>query len=102
VNDSKRFFDVQVLFFASRDKKCLTHPETPAILIHMNWTETINDLLQRGYTFASIGREIGTTGAAVRAMMRNQGQQPRWSTGQKVIDLHKKTMRKFPRIDTTA
>ena len=68
----------------------------------MNWTETINDLLQRGYTFASIGREIGTTGAAVRAMMLNKGQQPRWSTGQKVIGLHKKAMRRYPKIDTSA
>ena len=60
----------------------------------MNWTDTINDLLQRGHTFASIGREIGTTGAAVRAMMLNADQQPRWSTGEKIISLHKKAMRK--------
>ena len=68
----------------------------------MNWTDTINDLLQRGYTFASIGREIGTTGAAVRAMMLNADQQPRWSTGEKILGLHKKAMRKYPKVDTHA
>lgn len=60
----------------------------------MDWTNTINDLLQRGYTFASIGREIGTTGAAVRAMMKNADQQPRWSTGDKLIALHRKSARR--------
>ena len=64
----------------------------------MNWKTTIEDLLQRGYTLASIGREIGTTGAAVRAMMLNPDQQPRWSTGEKLRALHKKVMRKYPKI----
>lgn len=68
----------------------------------MNWMTTISELLQRGYTFESIGREIGTTGAAVRAMMRNANQQPRWSTGNKILLLHKAAMRKYPRIDTAA
>ena len=70
--------------------------------LFMNWNLTIDELLQRGHTFASIGREIGTTGAAVRAMMLNPDQQPRWATGQRVIELHKKAMRKHPRIDTDA
>lgn len=68
----------------------------------MNWTNTIEDLLQRGHTFASIGRHIGTTGAAVRAMMLNKGQQPRWSTGEKILSLHRAAMRKYPKIDTQA
>ena len=68
----------------------------------MNWTNTINDLLQRGYTFRAIGSEIGTTGQAVRAMMVNENQQPRWATGNKLINLHKKVMRKYPSVDTHA
>lgn len=68
----------------------------------MIWADTINDLLQRGYTYAAIGNEIGTTGAAVQMMMRNKNHQPRWSTGDKLIALHKKVMRKYPKIDTAA
>ena len=68
----------------------------------MNWTNLINDILQRGYTFEAIGREIGVTRGAVQAMMRNEGQQPRWHTGNKLVKLHAKVMRKYPRIDTHA
>jgi hypothetical protein len=60
----------------------------------MNWTNVINDLLQRGYTFEAIGRDIGCTGAAVRAMARNSEQQPRWNTGDKLVKLHAKVMRR--------
>ena len=60
----------------------------------MNWANLIGDLLQRGYTFESISRELGTIkGPGVRAMMRVQGQQPRWHTGDALIRLHTKVMR---------
>jgi len=68
----------------------------------MNWTNVISDLLQRGYTFASIGRELNVTTPAVRAMMNNVGQQPRWHTGDKLLALHRKAMRKYPRINDAA
>jgi hypothetical protein len=68
----------------------------------MNWTNIITDLLQRGYTFAAIGEHIGTTGAAVRAMATKYGHQPRWITGDRLISLHKKVMKKYPRVDTLA
>jgi len=68
----------------------------------MIWTNIISDLLQRGYTYAAIGAEIGTTGAAVQMMMRNDNHQPRWITGDKLIALHKRAMRKFPHVDTAA
>jgi len=66
------------------------------------WTEIISDLLQRGYTLAAIGEHIGTTGAAVRAMAIKTGHQPRWITGNELIKLHKKVMRKYPKVDTFA
>jgi hypothetical protein len=68
----------------------------------MNWTNLIDDLLQRGHTFRSISDELGVTPAAVRAMMHNAGQQPRWNTGDRLVSLHKRMMRKYPRINTHA
>jgi len=68
----------------------------------MNWTNVITDLLQRGHTFVSIGEAINVTPAAVRAMMKNIGQQPRWHTGNALIKLHSKVMRKYQRVDTKA
>lgn len=68
----------------------------------MNWKNTIEDLLQRGYTYASIGAEIGATGQAVRAFMDDPTRNPRWHTGDKLISLHKRVMRRCPKIDTAA
>lgn len=68
----------------------------------MNWKSTIEDLLQRGHTYASIGAEIGATGQAVRAFMVDDTRNPRWHTGDKLIAMHKKAMRKYPKIDTAA
>ena len=68
----------------------------------MNWTQLIDDLRKRGETFESIGSTIGCTGAAVRAISNNPEQQPRWHTGDALIKLHSKVMRRYPKIDTHA
>jgi len=68
----------------------------------MNWKNLIDDLLQRGHTFRSISDDLGVTPAAVRAMANNAGQQPRWNTGDRLVSLHKRVMRKYPRINTHA
>ncbi len=68
----------------------------------MNWTTIISDLLKRDYTYSSIGRELDVTSAAVRALMNNVDQQPRWVTGNKLLALHRKVMRKYPRINDAA
>ena len=62
----------------------------------------INNLLQRGYTYRTIGEAVGMTEGNVRAMLSNPRQQPRWAAGNKLIDLHKSVMRKHPRINTAA
>lgn len=67
----------------------------------MEFTDMISDLLQRGYTLQKIGDAIGTTESNVRAMLTNSRQRPRWDTGDKLITLHKKTMRKYPKVNTT-
>ena len=68
----------------------------------MNWKTIVEDLLKRGYSMASLGREIGVTGEAMRALRINLDQDPRYSTGAKLLELHKKAMRKYPKIDTAA
>jgi hypothetical protein len=60
----------------------------------MNWQTIIEDLLQRGYTLTTIGREIGTTCAAVRSMRIGLQKDTRWATGEKLINLHTKVMRR--------
>ena len=68
----------------------------------MNFTNMINDLLQRGYTYRTIGDAVGMTEGNVRAMLSNPRQQPRWAVGDKLIELHKAVMSKCPRIDAVA
>lgn len=68
----------------------------------MDFKKIITDLQQRGYTLERIGLDIGVTAPAVRALLNNRGQQPRWVTGDKLITMHKKAMRKHPKIDTVA
>lgn len=63
----------------------------------MDWKQLITDLLQNGYTFASLAREMGVTPAAVRAMMRNANQQPRWITGNKLVSIHRSALKKKTR-----
>lgn len=60
----------------------------------MVWSELISDLVQRGYTTTDIGSGCGVTGAAIRALIINAGQEPRWITGDRLIALHKKVMRR--------
>ena len=69
-------------------------PEGKSEILRDLWPMLINQIKQRGHTFASIARDIGCTGAAVRAMARNSEQQPRWSTGDKLVKLHAKVMRR--------
>jgi len=68
----------------------------------MKWKTLIEDLLKRGYTQASLGRELEITGEAVRALTINFDQEPRYKTGAALIALHKKAMRKYPKIDAAA
>ena len=69
----------------------------------MKWKTIIDDLIDCGYTQASLGRELGITGEAVRALTINADQEPRYKTGAALIALHKKALRrKYPRIDTAA
>lgn len=72
------------------------------MLFHMKWTNLISDLLQRGYTYKDIGEFVGMTGANICALQSNPRQQPRWAAGQAMILLHKKAMRRYPKIDTAA
>lgn len=60
----------------------------------MNWKKIIQDLIETGHTFNGLGRKVGITGAGVRALTINAGQSPRWETGDALIALHKKAMRK--------
>lgn len=60
----------------------------------MDFKTIISDLQQRGYTLAMIGEKIGTTRAGVAAILNNDGQQPRWKTGDNLIQLHKSVMRR--------
>lgn len=68
----------------------------------MNWTQLIKDLRERGETYESIGREVGYTGAAIRALANNEGQDMHYKAGSALKLLHAKVMRKYPRIDTHA
>jgi hypothetical protein len=64
------------------------------ILRRMDFKTIISDLQQRGYTMAMIAESIGTTRANVAAILRNTDQQPRWVTGNKLIELHKRVMKR--------
>ena len=72
------------------------------MLFVMNWTNLIRDLLQRGYKYKDIGEFVGMTGANISSLESNPRQQPRWQAGERLIALHKKTMRKYPKVDTRA
>ena len=70
---------------------------------YMNWKTVITELLARGETLTSIATYVGgITPASIGALMRNPGQQPAWITGEKLLAMHKRLLRKYPRIDTTA
>ena len=60
----------------------------------MDFKTIITDLQSKGYTLGMIAKEIGTTRPGVSAIMHNEGQQPRWATGDKLIQLHRKAMRR--------
>ena len=58
----------------------------------------ISDLIQRGYNYREIAADIGISEGNVRALLSNPMQQPRWAVGDKLITLHKRAMRKRPKI----
>ena len=62
----------------------------------------ITEMLERGETPTTIARAVDLTSANVSALMRNESQQPRWITGEKIIKLHKKIMRRYPKVDARA
>lgn len=68
----------------------------------MNFPSIISDLLKRGYTYKTIGEFVGMSGENIRALEANPRQQPRWRAGEHLIALHKKAMRKYPKVDTHA
>jgi transcriptional regulator with XRE-family HTH domain len=70
--------------------------------VGMNWKNIIDDLLQRGFTLISIADAIGLTSSAVWQLKNNSGQQPRWEAGDKLLTLHRRVMRRYPRINDAA
>lgn len=71
-------------------------------IVSMNWTNIIDEIIQRGYTMADIARHVGVEPVTIRALKHGRNSQPRWPTGDKILALHKKMMRKYPRIDDVA
>lgn len=68
----------------------------------MNWTKIIDELRQRGYTMVDIARAIGVEPTTIQAIRGGRNQNPQWPTGDALIRLYKKAMRKYPRIDDAA
>ena len=77
-------------------------PRFSCYAFFMNFPTLISDLVARGYTYKTIGELVGMTGENIRALETNPNQQPRWRAGELLIALHKKAMRKFPKVDTHA
>ena len=68
----------------------------------MNWINIIEEITQRGYTMADVARHVGVAPVTIQALKHGRNEQPRWATGDKLLALHRKLMRKYPRIDTAA
>ena len=61
-----------------------------------NFQRLIRDLIQRcGFSEAAIGECVGVTQPAISRLKLTPGAEPRWSTGDALIRLHKKEMRKL-------
>lgn len=65
----------------------------------MNWKEMIGQMIERGETYVSIGRYIGRTPANVAQIAKREGHDPAWHAGTKLIAMHKRVMREFPKVD---
>lgn len=68
----------------------------------MNWTNIITEITQRGYTMADVARLVDVEPVTIQALKHGRNQQPRWVTGDRLLALHRKVMRKYPKIDTHA
>lgn len=68
----------------------------------MNWASMIIEMLARGQTHRSIGEHAGVTEGNVRALVTNPHQQPRWGVGESLIALHRRVIRRYPKIDELA
>lgn len=68
----------------------------------MNWTQIIEDITKRGYTMANVARLIGVEPVTIQALRHGRSANPQWPTGDALIRLHKKVMRKYPKVDTVA
>jgi hypothetical protein len=55
----------------------------------VNWPNLIFDLLRAGLSEARAARLCGTSRQVINALKMGDTREPRWSTGQKLIALHK-------------
>ena len=61
----------------------------------MNWKTIISDIQSVGrLTQAQIGKACGTTQSTISSLFNQAGAQPAYPLGAKLMELHKKTMRK--------
>jgi CRP-like cAMP-binding protein len=59
------------------------------ILLSMNWTSIIQDLLDAGMTQAQIADACDTGQSHVSGLLRGDRKQPGWSLGDRLIALHR-------------
>ena len=62
----------------------------------------IRDLLKRGMTEASIAAEVGQTRQNIHNILVRDTHIPNWEVGHALIAMHRKTMKKYPKIDDVA
>lgn len=60
----------------------------------MNWKKLIQDLLDEGMTQVAIADEIGLKQPSIVDILQEKTKSVRWETGNKLIALHKRVMRK--------
>jgi hypothetical protein len=60
----------------------------------MNWKKLLQDLLDLNMTQAAIGAAIGLKQPSIAGLLKGDTQDVLWNTGNKLIDLHKRAMRK--------
>ena len=68
----------------------------------MNFQTIIQDMLARGETEVSIAAEVGQTRQNINHLLLGKVKSPSWYTGDKLISMHRKTMKKYPKIDAAA
>lgn len=61
----------------------------------MNWKMLIAEIQERGdLTQAEIGEKCGTTQSTISSLVNRDGGEPSFALGQKILALHKATLRK--------